>query len=73
MLLTPMAIVITTPLSGSEINLASPTLRETWRYGVENPGAANATNLQSCVLGEFSRELFMNEPEGFHTHWIVRR
>ncbi|KAJ6569380.1 hypothetical protein B0H19DRAFT_1232217 [Mycena capillaripes] len=54
MLLTPVPIIMTMPLVGSEIDLASPNLREIWRYSVANPGAANATNLQSCVLDDLS-------------------
>ncbi|KAJ7154915.1 hypothetical protein C8R43DRAFT_1186284 [Mycena crocata] len=50
-LLTPVTIVITTPLAGSEIDLASPVLRQTWRDGLLN---SSATNLSPCVIGDIS-------------------
>ncbi|KAJ7162703.1 hypothetical protein C8R43DRAFT_1233334 [Mycena crocata] len=54
--LTPITIVIDTPLVGTEVDLASPVLKKTWLDGI---GQSNATNLQPCIVGDITNNYGM--------------
>ncbi|KAF8174475.1 hypothetical protein K438DRAFT_1939919 [Mycena galopus ATCC 62051] len=56
-LLTPVSIVISTPLSGSEVDLSSPVLKQVWATNALLDGS-DGPDIGSCVQTIIDRETF---------------